>query len=176
MHEKNKLVRSNRNKTPFGWKILGSIDSRSWFTCCAICAAAKAAGAAKITVCDILESRLSVATTLGATNIIHISDKQSIDSEIECGKIERPDVTIEASGSANGISSAIKATKSGGVVVLVGLGPSEVTLPIVDAKPNPKNEAIKKRLKLRSTNKNKCYWIKINFIQYKNNKVKHNVE
>jgi len=43
------------------------------------------------------------------------------------------DITIECSGAPIAVKNGIKVTKSGGVIVLVGLGPPEITMPIVDA-------------------------------------------
>ncbi len=43
------------------------------------------------------------------------------------------DTTIECSGATAAIHASIKATRNGGVVVLVGLGFSEITLPLADA-------------------------------------------
>jgi len=45
----------------------------------------------------------------------------------------RPDVTIECSGAEPSIRFGIFATKSGGCLVLVGLGKPEVNMPIVNA-------------------------------------------
>jgi len=100
--------------------------------------AAKAAGASKITIVDLAEkeSRLKVANELGAFSIgipkspdsqFNISDKIN---ELGSGPI---DITIECSGAESAVTTAIKTTKSGGVVVLVGLGKPELTLPIVNA-------------------------------------------
>jgi L-iditol 2-dehydrogenase len=46
---------------------------------------------------------------------------------------QQPDVTIECSGAESSLQTGIYATKSGGVMVLVGLGPAEVRVPIVNA-------------------------------------------
>jgi len=93
--------------------------------------AAKAAGATTVVLVDIKEDRLKVASSLGATaTIIATSDVSAEISKKELGPI---DVTIECSGAEPAIKTAIRATKSGGIVVLVGLGPPEIKLPIVDA-------------------------------------------
>merc|ERR1719354_637043 len=44
-----------------------------------------------------------------------------------------PDRTIECTGAESAIQTGIYATKSGGVLLLVGLGPAMVNVPIVDA-------------------------------------------
>ncbi len=46
---------------------------------------------------------------------------------------EGPDVTIECSGAESSITSAIYATKSGGCLVLVGMGPDLVRIPVLNA-------------------------------------------
>lgn len=43
------------------------------------------------------------------------------------------DTSIECSGATVAIHTAIKATRNGGVVVLVGMGAPEISLPLVDA-------------------------------------------
>ncbi|CAH1797257.1 unnamed protein product [Owenia fusiformis] len=96
---------------------------------------AKAMGAATVCVTDIDEGRLKVAKTLGANHTVLVTsrDAKALASQVkECmdGKI---DITIECSGAESSIQLGIFATKSGGVLVLVGLGPAEVKLPIVDA-------------------------------------------
>jgi len=93
--------------------------------------AAKAAGATTTVLVDIKDERLKVAKELGATVIINAT--ADVPSEIKkngCGPI---DITIECSGAESAIRTAIKTTKPGGVVVLVGLGPPEIKIPIVDA-------------------------------------------
>ncbi|KAK6030890.1 GroES-like protein [Ostertagia ostertagi] len=44
-----------------------------------------------------------------------------------------PDVALECTGAQSSIESAILTTRSGGVVVLVGLGASRIELPVVEA-------------------------------------------
>jgi len=93
--------------------------------------AAKAAGATVVILTDVKQDRLELAVKLGATAIINA--KSDVVNEIGARSLGPIDITIECSGAEQAIRAAIKATKSGGVVVLVGLGPSEITLPIVDA-------------------------------------------
>jgi len=97
---------------------------------------ARASGAAKICITDVDEHRLKVAKSLGADYTFQVSkkDARSLAEEIATlfgGK--RPDKTIECSGAEPSIQLAIYATRSGGTIVLVGLGPAEIRLPIVNA-------------------------------------------
>lgn len=92
---------------------------------------AKAAGAAITVLVDIKDDRLEVAKSLGATHTINAT--KDVVEEIKKFGIDRIDVTIECSGAEPAIRTAIRGTKSGGVVVLVGLGAAEAKLPIVDA-------------------------------------------
>jgi len=97
---------------------------------------AKAMGAAKICITDIDEHRLKVAKTLGAdmTYLIGKKDPRTLAEDIaQQFDGSRPDKTIECSGAEPSIQLAIYATKSGGTIVLVGLGPAEIRLPIVNA-------------------------------------------
>jgi len=93
--------------------------------------AAKAAGASVIILVDINEERLKVALQIGATAVINA--KEDILTQIDKRELGPIDVSIECSGAEQAIRSAIRSTKSGGVVVLVGLGPPEIKLSIVDA-------------------------------------------
>jgi len=97
---------------------------------------AKAMGASKVIITDLVESRLQVAKSLGADEVYKIEKKQNaaeIAKGIEDTLGEMPAVTIECSGAEASIKAAILGTKSGGCVVLVGLGPPEVKLPMVNA-------------------------------------------
>eukprot|EP01089_Gocevia_fonbrunei_P019273 TRINITY_DN6775_c0_g1_i1.p1 TRINITY_DN6775_c0_g1~~TRINITY_DN6775_c0_g1_i1.p1 ORF type:complete len:356 (+),score=61.50 TRINITY_DN6775_c0_g1_i1:33-1070(+) len=93
--------------------------------------AAKAAGAVEITLIDVKQDRLDVATKLGATAVINATS--DVVSELAAKGLGPIDITIECSGAEPAIRTAIRATRSGGVVVLVGLGPPEIKLPLVDA-------------------------------------------
>jgi L-iditol 2-dehydrogenase len=97
---------------------------------------AKSFGTSEIVVTDINEHRLKIAKECGATHIVKIN-KDETSEEVAQRVIDvlgcRPDKTIECSGTPSAISTAIYATKSGGVVVIVGVPPPEVSLPIVEA-------------------------------------------
>ena len=45
----------------------------------------------------------------------------------------QPDITIECSGAESSICTGILVTRSGGCLVLVGLGPDKIQIPIVNA-------------------------------------------
>ncbi|KAF2356433.1 Alcohol dehydrogenase N-terminal [Trinorchestia longiramus] len=94
-------------------------------------------GAVNICVCDVNESRLLVAKKLGADSVLHItassSEAQLVSAVQEKMHGLQPNVSLECSGAEAAIRLAIQATESGGVVALVGLGPSEVKVPLVDA-------------------------------------------
>jgi len=97
---------------------------------------AKAMGASNILITDMVENRLELAKTLGAHHTVKITpgvEVADLVKEVETKMGVRPDVTIECSGAESSIKLAILGTKSGGCVLLVGLGPSEVKVPIVDA-------------------------------------------
>lgn len=96
---------------------------------------AKAKGASLICVTDIDESRLKVAKEIGADFAIKVTsgDPQVVAQEIEKAVGDKVDITIECSGAAKSIQTAVYATKSGGVVVLVGLGQDLVEVPVVNA-------------------------------------------
>ncbi|CAD5113165.1 DgyrCDS2354 [Dimorphilus gyrociliatus] len=95
---------------------------------------AKSMGAAKICVTDIAVDRLKRAKQMGATHTLLIKEKDPKKvAELIKEKIGEPRVTIECSGAESSIQTAIYATKSGGTVVLVGMGPAQVNIPILDA-------------------------------------------
>ncbi|XP_059164914.1 sorbitol dehydrogenase-like [Physella acuta] len=96
---------------------------------------AKAKGASTVCVTDIDEARLKKAKEIGADYVIKINSKDPLVAAqaIEETVGDKVDISIECSGAAQSIQTAICATKSGGVVVLVGLGQDTVELPIVNA-------------------------------------------
>lgn len=95
----------------------------------------KAMGATQICITDIAENRLDVAKKLGATHHLNVRD---LDTHATVAKVKsllggNPDITIECSGAESSLRLGIMATKSGGTVMLVGLGAPEVKIPIIDA-------------------------------------------
>lgn len=81
-----------------------------------ILAAAKRAGATKITVTDLFDSALNRARELGADQVLKAPSTEEIASV-------QADVTFESSGSWRGMDSAINGTVRGGVLVMVGMLP-----------------------------------------------------
>ncbi|XP_055342752.1 sorbitol dehydrogenase-like [Paramacrobiotus metropolitanus] len=96
---------------------------------------ARAMGASRVVVTDISDDRLKVAKDLGADLTINVSGKDAKTTAATIAEfLGRPvDCTIECSGAETSTTLAIFATKSGGCVVLVGMGAPESKLPIMDA-------------------------------------------
>jgi len=103
---------------------------------CLTVMAARLAGAARVTVTDVLDRPLEQARAVGADATLHaIRDAEALT---------RPqfDVAYEVSGNFNALKSCIAATRRGGIVVQVGTLPHE-PLPFVV------NEIMGKELDLR---------------------------
>jgi len=96
---------------------------------------AKAMGAEKVCVTDISKNRLEMAQNLGADVVVHVQtrDSQEVAEQVQAALQCQPTITIECSGAEPSIQTAIYATRSGGIVVLVGLGASIASIPIVNA-------------------------------------------
>nr|XP_053635197.1 sorbitol dehydrogenase-like [Cherax quadricarinatus] len=96
---------------------------------------AKAMGATNILVTDIKENRLKTAKNIGAHHTLLVDDS---DPKILAKKIKdvmgcMPPITLECSGTQSAITTGIYATRSSGVIMLVGVGSPQVTLPLVHA-------------------------------------------
>ena len=119
---------------------------------------ARAMGASEVVITDIMDNRLEVAKAMGATHtykvglainssrIQHLphhhlptpqaSRKPAEEQAEEVTQLfggHKPDVTIECSGVEASVRFGIFATRSGGCLVLVGLGKPEIAMPIVNA-------------------------------------------
>lgn len=97
---------------------------------------AKAMGAAKVLITDIVDHRLGVAKQMGAdyTYLSKIGeDEQQTVKAVHSLLGGPPDITIDCSGAESNIRLAFLATKSGGVAVVVGMGAPEVKIPLVNA-------------------------------------------
>jgi L-idonate 5-dehydrogenase len=91
---------------------------------CLTVIAARLAGAAKVTVTDVLDRPLQQAKSVGADVALH--------AQRDPEALTRPqfDVAYEVSGNFNALKTCIAAAKRGGVVVQVGTLPNEA-LPLV---------------------------------------------
>jgi len=96
---------------------------------------AKALGAESVCITDISSNRLQMAEKLGADAVVLVKtkDAQQVAYQAEAALGCKPTVTIECSGAEPSLQTAIYATRSGGTVVLVGLGAPMASLPIVNA-------------------------------------------
>ncbi|XP_047741564.1 sorbitol dehydrogenase [Hyalella azteca] len=98
---------------------------------------ARSMGATRICITDLNKDRLSLAKQLGADSVIHVTPgRTEKDLAMEVREKlggRQPNVTMDCSGAEASIRLAIEATESGGRVALVGLGPREVKVPLVDS-------------------------------------------
>ena len=101
---------------------------------------ARASGATKICLVDIVQERLDFAKkACGNDIVLHLLDRNA-DSKTNASKIvsdtlggRAPDVSIDCSGAESAVQTAVYATKSGGTVMLVGMGPPMVNVPVIEA-------------------------------------------
>jgi len=104
---------------------------------------AKASGAARVIMTDLSAHRLSMAKELGADETVLVSTSESGEQLAErirnaireqgISDVDGADVSIECSGAESSIQAAIRATKSGGCVVLVGMGKATCSIPVLEA-------------------------------------------
>lgn len=85
---------------------------------------ARASGATEIVMTDVAPHRREAAERFGAT--------LALDPVADAERIAALDVdaAIEASGAPAAIRSAVQATRSGGRIVLVGMGANDVEMPV----------------------------------------------
>jgi L-idonate 5-dehydrogenase len=91
--------------------------------------AARRAGAVEIVVTDVAERALEFALTIGADRAINVRAGAATLAEFNADK-GYFDVTFEASGAEAAVRAAIEATRPGGVLVQLGLGGGDMTLPV----------------------------------------------
>ncbi|NUP41061.1 MAG: L-idonate 5-dehydrogenase [Streptomyces sp.] len=84
---------------------------------CLVVAAAKAAGAARVTVTDLLPAALEYARAAGADSLVRADDPE------DAGWPSEVDVAVEASGVAAGLGTCLRLVRRGGIVVQLGMLP-----------------------------------------------------
>lgn len=96
--------------------------------------AAKAMGATKVIMTDIVDHRMKVALKAGADAVVDVS-KGTVEEQV--GQIKKllggdlAKVTLDCSGFETSMRLAIHGTRPGGTIVLVGMGCSgDMTLPL----------------------------------------------
>ncbi|XP_014782983.1 sorbitol dehydrogenase [Octopus bimaculoides] len=101
--------------------------------CCFL--TAKAMGAAKVCMTDVDSQRLEFAKKIGADHVLSVraGTSKELASQIENLLGKSPDISLECSGNPAGLKTSILATASGGCVVMVGMQPDEVTVPLLNA-------------------------------------------
>jgi len=96
----------------------------------------KAFGAKQVLITDVVEHRLALAKKLGADHTLQVNPNDSDDcmtkkiTDLLGGQANK---SFDACGAGNSIRVAIKVTKAGGCVLIIGMGESEVTLPLTNA-------------------------------------------
>ncbi|XP_004207543.2 sorbitol dehydrogenase isoform X1 [Hydra vulgaris] len=95
---------------------------------------AKAAGASQIAITDIDEGRLEMAKKFGVDKAFKVTSRDGKEvANMIINEFGQANKTIECTGVESSIQTGIFCTKSAGVLVVVGMGKAEVTLPIVNA-------------------------------------------
>lgn len=91
---------------------------------------ARGMGAAQTIVIDIDADRLTVAKEIGADKVI-VTHSES-DPKMSVQGIEA-DVCFDATGVESAVKACVYGAKRGGVVVLIGMGQTEVSMPVMEA-------------------------------------------
>ncbi len=106
--------------------------------------AAKAHGATRIIVTDVVESRLEFARKLGATDVINAAEQDVVEAIRELTSGRGVDAAFECAGTQATLEQAFKVARDGGSVQLVGM-PAELNPPI------PIYDLINRELTVRGT-------------------------
>ncbi|CAE1312843.1 SORD [Acanthosepion pharaonis] len=101
--------------------------------CCYL--TAKAMGAKHVCITDVDDSRLQFAKTVGVDHVLSVraGTSKELASQIEMTLGQKPEISIECSGNPAGLKTSILATANGGCVLMVGMQPDEVTVPLLNA-------------------------------------------
>ncbi|KPP78637.1 sorbitol dehydrogenase-like, partial [Scleropages formosus] len=95
---------------------------------------AKAMGASQVVITDLMESRLAKAKELGADFFLVVKKEDAptnLAKSVEKLLGSQPQISIECTGIESSIQTAVYATRSAGVVVLVGMASDMVSIPLI---------------------------------------------
>jgi L-idonate 5-dehydrogenase len=90
---------------------------------CMMVLAARLAGAARITVTDVVDHPLAIARQVGADHAVR-TDRLPADARL-AEAVGEPDVAFEVSGAPSALAACIDTVRRGGIVVQVGTLPPE---------------------------------------------------
>jgi S-(hydroxymethyl)glutathione dehydrogenase/alcohol dehydrogenase len=91
---------------------------------------ARIAGAARIIACDTQSAKLDLASDLGATECLHVSEGTELAAAIQELAPGGVDYAFEVIGNTSIVAEAFEATRPGGTTVMVGAPPPEATITI----------------------------------------------
>jgi Zn-dependent alcohol dehydrogenase len=91
---------------------------------------ARLAGAGRIVAIDLIEAKLGLARTVGATDVVGARDADVVAAVKDLTAGRGAEVTIEAVGAQATVDAAIRMTDRGGEVVFVGAGGPAIRIDI----------------------------------------------
>ncbi|CAN1842501.1 Sorbitol dehydrogenase [Linum perenne] len=100
---------------------------------------ARAFGSPNVVIVDVDEHRLSVAKDLGANEVVKVSTNvNDVGAEVELihkamGGEDSVHITLDCAGFEKTMTTALRATRPGGKVCLVGMGHNDMTVPLTPA-------------------------------------------
>jgi len=93
---------------------------------------ARAAGAARIIASDLSGSRLEMAQRMGATHLVNASRESLAERLMEITDGQGVDVVLEMSGSGEALTEALRGSRNGARVSLLGLPSHPVSLDLAE--------------------------------------------
>jgi threonine dehydrogenase-like Zn-dependent dehydrogenase len=87
---------------------------------------------ARVLVADRIANRLPIATRLGAAAVVNTTEVDLTDAITEWSRGEGAAVVVDTTGAPELIRLAVDVVAPSGTVVIVGISPREVSLPIID--------------------------------------------
>lgn len=98
-------------------------------------AAARAYGVDSVVQTDVVDAKLAVAREMGADHTLNVSGltPEEIAKKVEELLGGQPEVTFECTGQEQCLQTGVFATKPGGCILVVGMGPQLSKIPIMEA-------------------------------------------